>query len=404
MPTIHDASASQVGQIRQSLLHWYDQNQRCLPWRDIVMKEKDVNVKAYAVWVSEIMLQQTQVATVVEYFNRWLQRWPTVQHLAKADVEEINKLWSGLGYYSRAKRLHEGAQKVCTELGGRVPDSAEALLRLPGVGRYTAGAIASIAFGRPAPVVDGNVVRVLARLDAIGAPSDSKPVLERLWSTAGRLVPPDRPGDFNQALMELGATVCTPRAPSCAACPVRQMCAAHRLAQASPRQDPPRRRRGRAGSTVDDIEECAAGCPLCLPPGLWEGGAGVLNFPRKTRKVAPRVEHTAVCVVHHERRRFLLARRPDTGLLASLWEFPGVVLPSLELSDDEVDAALRTLLPGQLALPPPAPLPPLGDIVHVFSHIRRTYRARAGGVGGDRAGRAAAAGAGRLQRSPLGDA
>ncbi|KAF0291848.1 Adenine DNA glycosylase [Amphibalanus amphitrite] len=196
---------------------------------------------------------------------------------------------------------------VCADLEGRVPDSAEALLRLPGVGRYTAGAVASIAFGQRTPVVDGNVVRVLARVRAVGAASDSKPVTDWLWKTAGQLVDPDRPGDFNQALMELGATVCTPREPACRTCPVRPQCAAYRLT--GQRNGPVKL----ASAPVADIEECASPCPLCLPADLWEPERGVLNFPRKPRKAAPRAEQVATCVLHRDRRRFLLCQRPESG-------------------------------------------------------------------------------------------
>ncbi|XP_043239904.1 adenine DNA glycosylase-like isoform X2 [Amphibalanus amphitrite] len=372
MPRIHDASASEILQFQQSLLKWYDQNHRSLPWRDIAAKEADSNKKAYAVWVSEIMLQQTQVATVVEYFNKWIKKWPTVEALATADLDEVLKVWSGLGYYSRARRLHEGAQKVCTDLEGRVPDSAEALLRLPGVGRYTAGAVASIAFGQRTPVVDGNVVRVLARVRAVGAASDSKPVTDWLWKTAGQLVDPDRPGDFNQALMELGATVCTPREPACRTCPVRPQCAAYRL---TGQRNGPVKSTSAVSAPVADIEECGSPCPLCLPTDLWETERGVLNFPRKPRKAAPRAEQVATCVLHRDRRRFLLCQRPESGLLASLWEFPSVQLSEEEPSDSAVDSALRRLLSGPLA-PPAGPLQPVGDITHIFSHIRRVYRAR----------------------------
>ncbi|XP_020372489.2 adenine DNA glycosylase isoform X1 [Rhincodon typus] len=219
---------TEIHSIRANLLSWYDKSKRELPWRRMAVTESDLNKRAYAVWVSEIMLQQTQVATVINYYNKWMQRWPTLQDLAKATVEEVNEMWSGLGYYSRGRRLHEGAQKVMSEFKGEMPKTAEELQKLlPGVGRYTASAIASITFGQVTGIVDGNAVRVLCRVRAIGADSTSPTVFEALWMLANSLVDPFRPGDFNQAIMELGATVCTPKAPLCSECPVQAHCRAY---------------------------------------------------------------------------------------------------------------------------------------------------------------------------------
>ncbi|KAK2106644.1 hypothetical protein P7K49_016158 [Saguinus oedipus] len=227
---------AEVTAFRGSLLSWYDQKKRDLPWRQQAEDEVDLDRRAYAVWVSEVMLQQTQVATVMNYYTKWMQKWPTLQDLASASLEEVNQLWAGLGYYSRGRRLQEGAQKVVEKLGGHMPRTAETLQQLlPGVGRYTAGAIASIAFGQAdslAPlcqatsVVDGNVARVLCRVRAIGADPSSNLVSQQLWSLAQQLVDPARPGDFNQAAMELGATVCTPQRPLCSQCPVQSLCRA----------------------------------------------------------------------------------------------------------------------------------------------------------------------------------
>ncbi|XP_038965136.1 adenine DNA glycosylase isoform X8 [Rattus norvegicus] len=217
-----------VTAFRRNLLSWYDQEKRDLPWRKRVKEEANLDRRAYAVWVSEVMLQQTQVATVIDYYTRWMQKWPTLQDLASASLEEVNQLWSGLGYYSRGRRLQEGARKVVEELGGHVPRTAETLQQLlPGVGRYTAGAIASIAFDQVTGVVDGNVIRVLCRVRAIGADPTSSFVSHHLWDLAQQLVDPARPGDFNQAAMELGATVCTPQRPLCSHCPVQSLCRAH---------------------------------------------------------------------------------------------------------------------------------------------------------------------------------
>lgn len=197
---------------RPKLLRWYRKHRRDLPWR----RTRD----PYAIWVSEVMLQQTQVATVIPFYLRFLERFPDVAALAAASEEQVLGAWSGLGYYRRARALREGAIAVVADHGGSLPDTVEGLLEIPGIGRYTAGAIASVAFGRPAPIVDGNVKRVFARWLAEPSPTPG-----RSWALAEEIVPGPDPGDLNQALMELGATVCTPRAPRCAECPVASTCA-----------------------------------------------------------------------------------------------------------------------------------------------------------------------------------
>jgi len=213
--------------LRRALLAWYRRHHRRLPWRE------DRN--PYRVWVSEVMLQQTQVATAIPYYERFLTRFPDVRALARAPRARVLAAWAGLGYYRRARHLHEAAAIVVREHGGRIPSEPEAFARLPGVGRYTVGAVLSIGFGRPLPVLDGNVARVFSRLTAaplaVRRPADAK----RLWALADLLMPSpgrgsqgqERPGLWNQALMELGALVCTPRAPRCEACPVRAHCEAH---------------------------------------------------------------------------------------------------------------------------------------------------------------------------------
>jgi len=194
----------------QRLLAWYDVHARDLPWR----KDRD----PYRVWVSEIMLQQTRVAAVIEHYHEFLRRFPTVQKLAGVRESSVLAAWSGLGYYRRARMLHAAAKVVARECDGKFPESAEGWRELPGIGRYTAAAIASIAFGEPVAVVDGNVERVLQRI------SGEQIAGEQLWESAEGFLDRARPGDFNQAMMELGATVCTPRAPACLTCPVREMC------------------------------------------------------------------------------------------------------------------------------------------------------------------------------------
>jgi A/G-specific adenine glycosylase len=203
-------SSRDVLALRRSLLGWYGAHRRDLPWR------RDAN--PYPIWVSEIMLQQTRVAAVLDHYARWMQRFPTVQALAAAREQSVLALWSGLGYYDRARRLHQAAKVVARERNGKFPRTAEAWRELPGIGRYTAAAIASIAFGEPVAVVDGNVERVLGRL--FGALHGK----ESAWQQAEALLDRACPGDFNQAMMELGATICTPRAPQCLLCPLHEWC------------------------------------------------------------------------------------------------------------------------------------------------------------------------------------
>src|SRR5438105_5534112 len=206
---------------RRSLLAWYTANRRDLPWRVARKSPTSERPDPYRVLVSEAMLQQTQVATVIPYFNRFMAAYPTLRDLAAANEQEVLRVWQGLGYYSRARHLLGTAKILVDEKNGKIPATVEELLELPGIGRYTAGAIASLAFERRAPILDGNVSRVLCRLDLIR--DESK---EALWTRAEELLPKKRIGDFNSALMELGATVCTPRAPKCLMCPVQKHCAA----------------------------------------------------------------------------------------------------------------------------------------------------------------------------------
>ncbi len=199
-----------------ALLSWYSKHKRDLPWR----KTED----PYRIWLSEIMLQQTQVVTVIDYYHRFLKKFPTLESLAQAPLEDVLALWSGLGYYSRARNLHRAAQKIVSEHQGKFPERSEDILSLPGIGRYTLGAIASIAFGQALPLVDGNVIRVYSRLFALkGSPSDSQ-FQKKIWAIAEKTMEKKNPGDFNQALMELGATICTPQNPTCLICPVQNLC------------------------------------------------------------------------------------------------------------------------------------------------------------------------------------
>ncbi|XP_029005042.1 adenine DNA glycosylase isoform X2 [Betta splendens] len=372
---------ARVVQLRSELLRWYDQEKRELPWRTLAETELDVNIRTYGVWVSEIMLQQTQVATVIDYYVSWMKRWPTVQDLAAAKLEEVNQMWAGLGYYSRGKRLHEGAQKVVTELKGHLPRTVDGLLKqLPGVGRYTAAAIGSIALGQVTGAVDGNVIRVLCRLRAIGADSTSPAVTEALWTLANTLVDEERPGDFNQAMMELGARVCTPKSPLCSQCPIQPHC--HSYSRVHLKQEQTSKKLlgklSRKASVLPDIEDCTSGgtCQLCsLEP--WNEELGIHNFPRKPAKKPPRVERTLTCVVVRQgvegEEEYLLTQRPNKGLLAGLWEFPSLLLEGENPRASQkrtLCAELRRMLGTQLT---ENLFQYVGEVVHIFSHIHQTY-------------------------------
>ncbi|XP_047199019.1 adenine DNA glycosylase isoform X2 [Hippoglossus stenolepis] len=359
--------------LRSELLTWYDREQRELPWRTLAVTEPDLNIRTYAVWVSEIMLQQTQVATVIDYYNKWMKRWPTVQDLSAATLEEVNQMWAGLGYYSRGRRLHEGAQKVVTELKGQMPLTVDSLLKeLPGVGRYTAAAVGSIALGQVTGAVDGNVIRGLCRLRAIGADSTSPAVTEALWDLANTLVDPDRPGDFNQAMMELGARVCTPKGAVCSQCPVQSHCHSYRKVQQNSKK-----LLGKLGgktSSLPDIEECVISgtCRLC-PSEPWDNALGVHNFPRKPAKKAPRVERTLTCVVIRRgdegEDEYLLKQRPDKGLLAGLWEFPSLLLEE-ESSEMKQKRALCAVISRMLGTSVTETLlQHIGDIVKLYDSV-----------------------------------
>jgi A/G-specific adenine glycosylase len=251
-------SAALTLQFREGLLAWYDASARRLPWRET----RD----PYRVWLSEIMLQQTRVAAVMAHYREFLQRFPTVQALAASRESSVLSAWSGLGYYRRARMMHAAAKVVVRERAGKFPETSAELSTLPGIGRYTAAAIASIAFNRPVAVVDGNVERVLQRLS--GNPMGG----EALWDAAGNLLDPTRPGDFNQAMMELGATVCTPRAPACLTCPVVDLCATRDELKVAAKAAPQTKRE------IHYLLDCHDGKVFLvqrsreasLMPGMWE--------------------------------------------------------------------------------------------------------------------------------------
>src|SRR6202140_2025383 len=250
-------SAKDLAAFRRALLRWYDKHRRDLPWRET----RD----PYRIWLSEIMLQQTRVAAVLGHYRIFLERFPNVQALAAASEDDVLAAWSGLGYYRRARMLHQTAQQIAKQDGGSFPRSSEALLELPGIGRYTAAAIASIAFAEPVAVVDGNVERVLQRFIGINL---STP---QIWQYAQALLANSRPGDFNQAMMELGATVCAPREPSCPMCPVRKWCVTQQSMER--RTSPP----GPATNSTRQVKK-EIWCVLTQR----DGGIRLVQRPRKT--------------------------------------------------------------------------------------------------------------------------
>lgn len=294
--------------ISQPLLSWYDAGRRILPWRE--------EPTPYHVWVSEIMLQQTRVEAVKPYYDRFMTALSDIKDLAEAGEEKLLKLWEGLGYYNRVRNLNKAARIIMEEYGGRMPDSYEELLKLPGIGSYTAGAVASIAYGKKVPAVDGNVLRVLARLRMDERDIMQQSVKKQIEEELLLSMPEDRPGDFNQALMELGATVCVPNgAPKCTECPWEKLCLAHE--------------KGRE-----------------------------LDFPVKTAKKARSIEKKTILLLRDENKA-ALKKRPDKGLLAGMYEFPWV---EGHLTDEEVLSYLQTI--GLSAIH----IKPLSDSKHIFTH------------------------------------
>lgn len=298
---------------RAALLRWYDASARDLPWR----RTRD----PYAIWVSEIMLQQTRALTVLRYYERFLERFPDTRTLAAASEDDVLSMWSGLGYYRRARLLHRGVREVVARHGGRVPEDADARRALPGIGRYTAGAIGSIAFEREEPLVDGNVARVLARLRGIGTPLGRADTEARLWDEAGSLVRGARPGALNQSLMELGATICTPPRPRCDVCPVASACIAR---------------------TTDRVSSLPVAKPRRAP-----------------------VDVSLIAVVARTDDGAALMVRGEGALFGGLWGVPmregrGIASARAALRELGVDAAIATR--------------PRGELEHVLTHRRLTVR------------------------------
>ena len=274
----------------EPLLDWYRENQADLPWRH--------DPTPYYVWLSEVMLQQTQVETVIPYYARFIDAFPTIEALAAAPLDDVLKLWEGLGYYSRARNLQRAARIIVGEHGGDLPSEVGDLLKLPGIGRYTAGAIASIAFGRAAPALDGNVIRVFTRLLDLDDDISQSATRKKLWRLAADWLPAQDAGEYNQALMELGQRVCRPKNPLCADCPIQAHCRA------------------------------------------WSAGRQNQRPLRAKRRPTPHYDVTAG-LIRAERGRLLIAQRPLEGLLGGLWEFPGGKVEAGERLADCLKRELR---------------------------------------------------------------
>lgn len=319
---------TQRSAIRRRLLGWYDRYRRDLPWR---RRPND----GYAQLLAEVMLQQTQVATALDYYQRFIERFPTVKALAEAELDDVLTLWSGLGYYRRARNLRAAARIIVAEHGGVVPADVDDLMKLPGIGRYTAGAIASVAYGISAPVLDGNVTRVLMRVWADTRDPKQPKVTAELWQRAEELLPRKRCGDFNQAMMELGATVCVPRSPNCPACPIHNHCQAYQK----------------------DVTD---------------------RIPATARRT--KVSEAAIVVAAVERGdELLFVQRPEHGLWAGLWELPGEPIANGE-TIGRVRQRLRSRLPKKCRLQ----TKPVGQVTRQLTHRRVTfhiYRGRMTGPG-----------------------
>ncbi len=305
--------------LARKLLTWYRKKRRALPWRE--------TPDPYAIWISEVMLQQTQVDTVIPYYLRFLKTFPDVVSLARAPLPKVLKTWENLGYYSRARHLHAAARMIVSEFGGRLPDLVDDLRRLPGVGAYTAGAIASIAYGRAVAAVDGNVKRVLCRIFAVDTPLSNPQTLRHLDEIAQGLVPAKAPGDFNSALMDLGATVCRPKGPLCADCPLAKLC----LARQNAREN---------------------------------------ALPVVIRRVKTPHRYAAAAVLLDGQGRLLMTQRPPAGLLASFWKLPGGIPTAKAPSSKDMADDVRKELGIEVEVGKK-----IASVDHVYTHFRLTLAA-----------------------------
>ncbi|KAI8913638.1 DNA glycosylase [Gorgonomyces haynaldii] len=343
-----------MDRFRAQLLGWYDLNKRSLPWRhqsqvgyNTNKPTKEEQLVAYRVWVSEIMLQQTQVVKVKDYYQKWMDKWPTLEDLSKASLDEVHQMWSGLGYYSRGTRLLEAAKDLA-ERDKHLPKNVKEMEKIKGIGPYTAGAICSIAYNMPVPLVDGNVIRVYSRYCALSGDPKSKLTTDYIWDVAGKLVDPERAGDFNQALMDLGATVCTPRRPDCESCPLKE-CKA--------KQEVKESKKIKKADPKDD-------CKICQPLDIED--LTIESYPGKSEPKKIKEQQVLVLAVEFKSGHYLLVRGPPSGLLANLWDFPQILftqdkqeaLESLEKPLSQLQLVKERIIKD--------------TIVHKFTHIHRT--------------------------------
>lgn len=298
---------------RQQLIEWYEINKRILPWRE--------NQDPYRIWVSEVMLQQTQVDTVIPYFQNFMEKFPTVYHLAEAEEQEVLKAWEGLGYYSRARNLHFAVKEVVEKYDGRVPREKKELLSLKGIGPYTCGAIRSIAFDEAEAAVDGNVMRVISRILKIEDNTSLQKVRKQFEEYVAELISHENPSSFNQGLMELGALICSPKSPKCHECPVQNLCRAHQLG----------------------VEEQ-------LP---------IKAKPKKQKELA-----YVSLLIRNEEGEILIEQRPNEGLLANLWQF--MMVPIDEVGLDHLKNWVYSEYGVKIEI---EDAKPVGSIKHIFSHI-----------------------------------
>jgi A/G-specific adenine glycosylase len=305
--------------IAKTLLAWYGRRRRILPWRE--------HPDPYRVWISEIMLQQTQVDTVIPYYSRFLERFPDAAALAAAPLDDVLKAWENLGYYARARHLHQAARILVEKFNGKLPDTWGAIITLPGIGNYTAGAILSIAFGKPVPAVDGNARRVLSRLYAVREPVDQRETQKSLHALAVSLIPETAPGSFNQALMDLGAMICAPKSPACADCPLRIQCKAQQ----------------------DGLQDL---------------------LPMSEKKPAKPHERVTAAVIFNRQGQVLIVRRPARGLLGSLWKFPGGIVEKKEMLEEGLTRTVREELGIRIRVGKP-----LASVNHAYTHFRITLTA-----------------------------
>jgi A/G-specific adenine glycosylase len=306
-------------EFREQLLAWYDANKRSLPWRDVD--------DPYLIWLSEIMLQQTRVDSVKPYFKRFVKKFPTIYDLAEADQQEVLLLWEGLGYYSRARNMHETAQKVVNDFNGQIPDSWDEIIKLKGIGPYTAAAVLSMAYQKPHAVVDGNVIRVLSRWFGIEDDVKQTATKNDIQDLANEMLATARPGDFNQALMELGALICTPSEPACEQCPLAAECTARKKIKTD-----------------------------------------VIPYKAPSKKVPH--HNIGVGIVMNENNDVLIALRPEDGMLGSLWEFPGGKQEKGESIEETIVRELKEELGITVEI-----IQPFMKLKHTYSHLKITLHA-----------------------------